>query len=251
MRKLSILGLICLFILICCKSPADPEIGKVLEPPAPILGPTIVYFTATNPDRDRYATLSWEVLNATRVPGYVTGVSIYHGGHFALENAPLIGMVDVEVCDEAAHEVPETQTFRLEARNDEGLTTASVEVEPEAAIVEFTLIPERPIFTYSRGRWISYFTVVFTETNGIGSNATLSSLFIVRYTDAWGSWTRSQYDIPDFGPFGTVERLVGVTASSELWNPPTQLRVHIEVWDSNEYFTRTYAETVRVIIEGN
>lgn len=57
--KILILGLICFFIFTYCKSPADPEIEKILDLPV------IHHFTASG--GGEVATLSWKVTNSFRV----------------------------------------------------------------------------------------------------------------------------------------------------------------------------------------
>ena len=58
--KILTLGLVCLCFILSCdkkiKNPYSPESPTILNLP------TIVSFTATNPQRDRYFTISWEVL---------------------------------------------------------------------------------------------------------------------------------------------------------------------------------------------
>jgi len=129
------------------KLPTTPDIPTVVLP-------TIAYFTA-NPIlimQSTQSTLSWSTTNAT-------SISIDQG----------IG--NVAATDKTTVSPGETTTYMLTAKNSDGQKTASCTVE----IMEFmeltiSIIPESPIFLYDPelNITISAFTVVMTETNGVG-----------------------------------------------------------------------------------
>lgn len=131
MKKLSILGLICLLVFISCKSPADPEIEKVLaNNPGTSDLLAIEYFNA-NPMSIEFdeatrtsswpmatTILSWSTTNATMVTidqgvGAVTS----------------IGMIEVSL--------EETTTYTMTAKNSDGYVqkTCTVPVITSAFIV--------------------------------------------------------------------------------------------------------------------
>jgi len=104
MRKLSILGLICLLVFAYCKSPADPKIEEALNL-------TINYFIAT-PESitvGESSTLSWNVVNAYQV-------SIDNG----IGGVELVAGIDVFPL--------ESTTYELTASKSTETLTASCEV---------------------------------------------------------------------------------------------------------------------------
>lgn len=203
--KILILGLICLFVFAYCESPADPQIEKALNPSNPDL-PVIEYFNVLN-QRGNVFTLSWSVTNATTVSidqrigeveatGYIDGIQII-----------------------------ETTTYKLTAINSDGQKTASVIADLSGrALLEVSTIPEVPVFYYcsSFDNSQSCFTVIVTETNGVGGyiHSTIS------FDSGECGWP-----IPKktFEPFSSISVLYDACAESR----PTTMTIWVTGWDDN------------------
>lgn len=238
--KVLTLGLICFFILSCdkkIKNPYSPESPTILNLP------TIVSFTATNPERGRYFTISWEVLNATSVHLTITGGTEGYDG-----DVGLTGAMEIEVWRFSPWESG-AATCTLDAENNDGKTQEVIEIEPITAILEITTIPEVPIFTYyslpdGRSEWHSYFTVAITETNGIGGKKEGQvAIYLTRHEC---SSPIKRYEILGFEPFGTIEIPVDIS-TPELPVPypgceQDYMTLAIFVIDNNEYWIQFYVD---------
>lgn len=217
MRKLGVLGLICLFIFAYCNSPADPEIKKALNP-EPIILPTINYFTATPLEivMGNSSILSWSVKDAIRV-------EIDQG----------IGVVESEAAIEVSPAT--TTTYTLTAINNDGKKTASVTVTVvlPRAILKITIIPEVPVFTFVgdsddndlNDYYYSSFTIVVAETNGVGGNVEVMLRFLVSTGPFFGA-------ARGFEPFGTVSLDIYVR---HYRTEPPYIKADITGVDNNGY----------------
>jgi len=167
--KILILSLICLSIFAYCTSPADPQIEKALNPGNPgnpgnsgIIEtsgddpPVILYFTEKHLFAGSHA-LSWSVAESP-----VATVTTSWG----------TGEVPLMVSGNCVW-VDETTIFILTATGAGGSAEAFLEIVPKKqAVLEITTIPEVPIFHYDPTPYYekseSTFTLIITETNGIG-----------------------------------------------------------------------------------
>lgn len=227
--KILTLGLICFFIFTYCNSPADPEIEKALNPGNPGNPglPVIASFTVTHEisnfqvdhqqstDQGRwwnsYFVLSWSVTDATTV-------SIDQG----------IG--EVEAVGTETVQIPSTiamTTYILTAINGEGQITASCVAEhPAHAVLEITTIPELPVFYYYSGPGFdnsqSTFTIVITETNGVGGYVH-SSISFDSGSCGWPILKET------FEAFGIVSILYNACAEQR----PTMMNIWLRGWDNN------------------
>lgn len=157
--KILILGLICFFIFAYCTSPADPKIKKALnDPVASLILPTIVSFTSSNPDRDRYITISWEVKNATSIWLQFPKSPLQRD----VSHMP-IGSVNHDVYGKSREDAVR-MTYALAASNDDGSVREEIEVVSASATLEFTAIPE----VVPQGSSFDFFV---TETYGVGGDA--------------------------------------------------------------------------------
>jgi len=136
-------------------------------------------------------------------------------------------------------EIFEAETFTLEAINDNGRIEKFIEIEPIMAILEITTIPEVPLFTYypNSNRWRSYFTVAITETNGIGGFVLHFKVHLIT-SGLENCDSTTQFDGPDFEPFGTAETPIKVSSSMsstiQVCEPWTMYIVFV-VYDENDY----------------
>jgi len=222
--KILALGLVFLILIACEKGIENPYSPEPSIIPQSNL-PEIVLFTAVSPLRTRDYTLSWKVLNATTVNiGYNLG-NVAAEGTMEL-NLPLY---------------LETITYILVATNNYGESTKSIIFEPERATFEIT-VPEIPVFHYSYNPTSIYtysesvFTVVFTETNGIGG----SILLKVATAPCGNQW---QYPT-DGQPISYVPYEVIVhTFSIRVYRiecKPTHLTVGVKGYDNNNMNTDEY-----------
>lgn len=190
MKKICMILFIGIFltlgILPGCKKklPTSPDIPDEPE----IVLPTIEYFTAS-PESitlGEVSVLSWSTKNAS-------SISINQG----------IGNVDAIGTTEVSPE--ESTTYTLIAKNKDGEKTASVTVTITSAlreaILEIVTIPEVPSLNYypSFDNSQGSFTIVITETNGVGGH--LNYIEIIFPPDGRCVFS-CIYDI-DFLPYGS------------------------------------------------
>lgn len=234
--KVLILGLVCLFFILSCdkkiKNPYSPESPTILNLP------TIVSFTATNPQRDRYFTISWEVLNATSVHLAITGPTEWHDG-----DVGLTGAIEIEVWrwSPFGQEDEHATVFTLDAENNDGTVQEVIEIRPITAFLEVAIVPEVPVFSYA-SEWRSVFTVAITETNGIGGE-----VYVMVYL------TRHECSDPivnldgvDFEPFGTIEIPIDISVPTlPVVDPGCEqddMTLLVYVVDSNNYHFQFYVD---------
>jgi len=199
-----------LFLLIsdCKKSP--PTSQDIEE----LIKPTIEYFNAfpSSIKLGDSSTLSWSTTNATTV-------SISQG----IGAVSAVGMADVYP--------NESVTYTLTAKNNDGTKTSSctVIILRWAELVMST-IPVGPIFYGNLdGSCTSDFTVITTETNGVGGR-----IDTIRMTGSEGTCL-SDY-AQAFGG-GTFSANGNFSRYCSMWMPcwPTNLIVAIEGVDMNGY----------------
>ena len=165
------------------KLPTTPDI------PTKIL-PTIAYFTAspTSIMLDGSSTLSWSTTNATNV-------MIDQG----------VGTVSQTGTTEVNPE--NTTTYTLTATNSDGQKTSSCVVEIKKwAILDFSTNPESPVIYYNwlYGTTTSDFTVILTETNGVGGQ--IDSLLIRGLLDVGTICNSQEFGGGFFNPLGSLSR---------------------------------------------
>jgi len=228
--KVLILGLICLLVFAYCNSPADPEIEKALNPGNPTNSgtietvgddpPVILYFYEEHIGAGSH-NIFWSV---AETPAATVTTSWGSGG------APLAGITTVWVS--------ETTIYTLTATNGAGSTIESLTIEPKKqAILEVATIPEIPIFHYhlsvgSPDRSYSTFTIIITETNGIGGTATIRPEY-----PPTGSCGGALYNMK-FDPFGSVSHPYDACANGR----PTIMIIKITGYDDNGYTISTEVE---------
>ena len=222
MRKLSILGLICLFIFVFgCKKPlpTSPDIPDIL------VLPSITYFIATPFEIvvGSPSNLTWSVTNATKV-------EIDQG----------IGVVEAQLDNRMVTPTSST-TYTLTATNDDGEKTASVTVTvvlPKTGLTVIT-IPEIPILIYHPdpndndliSHYHSQFTLTVMETDGVGGNVLIYLYVGSRYT---GPFFSSQ---KEFEPLGILSYDIDCYVTKHDIQPPPDptITVTLEGVDDNGY----------------
>lgn len=225
--KILILGLMCLFIFAYCNSPADPEIEKALNPgnpgnPGPTEDdpPVILYFY-----EEHIAAGSHNIFWGVAETPVATVITSWGSGE-----VPLTGITTVWVS--------ERTTYTLTATNGAGETSESITIEPkERAVLEVAMIPEIPIFHYhlevgSPDRSYSNFTIIITETNGIGGTANIRPEY-----PPTGSCGGALYNMK-FDPFGSVSHPYDACANGR----PTTMIIKITGSDDNGYTIDTQVE---------
>jgi len=241
--KILTLGLICFFIFAYCNSPADPEIEKALnDPVASLILPTIVSFTSSNPDRDRYITISWEVKNATSIWLQFPKSPLQRD----VSHMP-IGSVNHDVYGKSREDAVR-MTYALAASNDDGSVREEIEVVSASAILEITTIPPVPVFTYvvdpefpnneSKSYWTTSFTIVLTETYGIGGEVRIEL-----YKPYDGPGAPGFGAMRDFEPYGILTS----SASRRLYRPasyqpPSELIIRAQINDNNGFWTEPFVK---------
>lgn len=208
MRKLSILGLICLFVFVHCKSPVSPDVDLV--------SPTIEYFTST--EEFIYSgivdstALQWRTENAD-----------------TCNISPGIGEVETNSPHPLRVSPEYTTTYVLTAKNDAGSARAEVRVEvrpwlPCKLSVRFE--PETPIVDYHEisGRALCYFTTIITDENEVGGGI---SKFILSSEGMWAEMTSPGYFEP------SEDKLVPCTLLT--YRKPTYMMIIIEGMDSHQF----------------
>jgi len=191
----------------CKKTPTTPDI------PAIIL-PTIEYFNA-NPASiklEESSTLSWSTTNAT-----------------AISISPGIGNVAATSTADVSPE--DTTIYTLTATNSDGTRTASCTVEIlQWAELTVTLNPENPLFLWDpvSGICLSEFTILMTETAGIGGEIT--SLIVTAWTGDVMFYSQ-EFGGGTFDAFQTLSRFISLI----LLGKPDTIIFSIEGIDNNGY----------------
>ncbi len=211
MIKKMLLVFLCLSLFLsipCCKKklPTQADI--------PIL-PTLEYFTAnpTSIKLDDFSTLSWSVKNATNI-------TIDHG----------VGTVSSTGTKEVSPS--ETTLYTLTATNSDGQNSTSCAVEIKKwAILEYALEPENPIFIYYPLLDTTHtdFTVVLTETNGVGGQ--INGIVIGAFPDVDTMCYATDFGGGTFSPLGTLSRYCSLIIPCK----PTIIIGYIEGVDNNGY----------------
>lgn len=172
MIKKMLLFFMCLSLFLSipgCKKelPTSPDI------PALIL-PVIEYFNASPSSikKGDYSTLSWSTLNAT-------SVSISSG----IGTVSAVGTMDVYP--------DESTTYTLTAKNNDGTKTSSCTVLIlRWAVVELSLNPPAPIvYFHANGTSTSSFTVIVTETNGVGGR--IDTIRVIGTPKSGSAWAQA------------------------------------------------------------
>lgn len=198
MIKKMLLSFLCLSLFLsipgCKKTPTTPDI------PAVVL-PSIQYFNA-NPESimlDSSSTLSWSTTNATNV-------MIDQG----IGTVSQTGMMEVSPED--------TTTYTLTAINSDGQRTQSCVVEIlKWAILDFSTDPENPVIYYS---WLldtstSDFTVIITESNGIGGQ--IDSLLVEGLLDISTVCSAQEFGGGVFNPLGSLSRYCSLVIPCKVY----------------------------------
>jgi len=164
---------------------------------------------------DSSSTLSWSTTNATTI-------TINQG----------IGTVSATGTTEVSPE--ETTSYTLTAKNNDGQKISSCMVEIKKwAILDLSTDPESPMFYYD---WLldvctSDFTVVMTESNGIGGQ--IDSLLIGGFltSDPDSICNAQEFGGGTFNPLGTLSRYCAVVIPCK----PTIVIIYIIGVDNNSY----------------
>jgi len=212
MIKKSVLFFLCLSLFLSipgCKKklPTTPDIPTVVLP-------TITYFIAspTSIKLDDFSTLSWSTTNATNI-------TIDHG----VGTVSAIGTVEVSPED--------TTTYTLTATNSDGSKTSSCTVGIlQWAELNVSLSPEFPWFWWNPiyERWQSEFTIIMTETAGVGGQIT--SLIVT----AWAAdimFYSYDFGYGSFNPLGSFSPYILL----RLLYQPDIIIFGIEGVDDNGY----------------
>ena len=189
------------------KLPTTPDIPTIVLP-------TIAYFTAspTSIMLDSSSTLSWSTTNATNI-------TIDQG----VGTVSAIGTVEVSPED--------TTIYTLTATNSDGQKTQSCVVEIlKWATLGISTIPEIAIWTYYPflDSAESNFTVVLTESNGVGGE--ISRIAVGTYIDSDLCFL-NEYEGGMFNPNGTLSRYLSPIATCKL----TLVIIYVEGVDNNGY----------------
>lgn len=204
MRKSLVFGLVCLFLVCGCKKklPTSPDIPVKPE----IVLPTIVSFTSSNPDKDRYITISWEVKNATSI-WLRCSLPLLHRD---VSHRP-IGSSDYEVCGRSPWDAIKA-TYTLSASNDDGDVREEIEVASASSQIEMSVVADETRECY--------YTAVYTETYGVGGRI---------QTTHWIPGEHSSYGNPrPLEPYGTV-------ISSPFYTSSVWLNLAANVLDTNGF----------------
>ena len=189
------------------KLPTQPDI------PTKIL-PTIAYFNA-NPTSimlDESSMLSWSTTNATNI---------------TIDQA--VGTVSATGTVEVSPE--ETTIYTLTATNSDGQKTSSCTVEIlQWAELDISLSPEIPIFLWDPiyGICLSEFTILMTETAGVGGEITSLIVTAWAYDEMFYS---QEFGGGTFDPFQTLSRYISLI----LFGHPDLIIFGIEGVDNNDY----------------
>lgn len=218
--KILVLGLACLFIFSFCEKGVENPHSPVYTPPIVVLNPlTIVSFTSSNPDKDRFITISWEVENATSIWLQTPYNAPYQ---WDVSHLP-IGSVDHEVCGLSTWDAV-TMTYALSATNDDGSVREEIEVVSASAVLEITAIPEVVVHG-------ALFDVIVTETYGVGGYAIIR----LHREHCGGTWYKEQRKT--FLPFETW--YIGRDIDSSPFT--TYLCIQALVDDDNGFWTEPSA----------
>jgi len=199
MIKKMLLYFLCLSLFLSipgCKKklPTTPDIPTIILP-------TIEYFNAS-PESimlDSSSTLSWSTTNATTV-------TIDQG----------IGGVSATGTKEVSPS--ETTTYTLTAKNSDGQKSQSCVLEIKKwAILNFSTDPESPVIDYNwlYGTTTSDFTVILTETNGIGGQ--IDSLLIKGLLDISTVCSAQEFGGGVFNSLGSLSRYCSLVIPCKVY----------------------------------
>lgn len=217
--KMLILGLICLFVFVSCEKSKAIESPFSPKLPSPVLTPpTIISLTSSNPDHDRYITVSWEVENATEI--LLQNDSI-HPLEF---NVTLLDTLDIEVCGAPSWKAV-TVTYSLIASNDDGSVQEDIEVTSATAILDVIRNLDAPVTVGSK----FLFDLIVTETNGIGGEVRFEV-----FKDTCGAPSSELVVKRNFEPFETWSFPIYMNDS------PLYLCIQMSIDDNNDFWTEPY-----------
>jgi len=223
-----ILSLIYLLVFAYCKSPADPQIKKALNPGNPGSSgnsgtietsgddpPVILYFYEEHLFGAQHA-LYWSVAETP----IATVTASWRDGEVPLTSSG------------NGVSVYEKTTYTLIAINAGGSAEASLVIVPKKrAVLEITTIPEIPIFHYDSTPYYekseSTFTLIVTETNGVGGHLNYIELIFPPN----GRCSFSVIYHVDFEAFGSASYLFDVCANGR----PDSMFFRSYGLDDNDY----------------
>lgn len=239
--KILIMGLICLFIFAYCKKGVENPHSPIIDPPTIVLNPpTIVSFTSANPDKNRFITISWEVENSTRVV-------LQHSKPPYVRDVNPTGSVEEEVYGDTLEDAVK-MNYSLIAYNDDENVREDIVVESAAAALEITTIPPVPVFIYvvdpefpndqSKSYWTSSFTVVLTETYGVGGKVRIEL-----YKPYDGPGTPGFGEMRAFEPYGILTSSKSIRLYRPAsYQPPSELIIRAQISDTNGFWTEPFVK---------
>lgn len=209
--RIIVLGIICSLLInlcFCKKTPTSPDTSNIVKNP-----PVINSFTASPSSiiLGEFSTLSWSVSKATQI-------TIDQG----------IGGVSASGTKEVSP--TETTTYTLTASNNDGQVSRAVSVEIKMkAILDVTLTPIPVLWVYVYPGWYATFTIIITESNGVGAQLNTVSAGMYLLGVLFNEYTSANARIE---ASGTFEVYCYLLYSSVMLD---QLRITIKGADDNGY----------------